>query len=321
MFRSILVPLDGSPLAEAALPHAAALAAAFDARIHLLRVIPIRQRGGAVPLDIIDRKLGQAEVAAYLQAVAADLRRRDIAVQTEVLEGHPAEQILEVLRGRQTDLLVLTSHGCGGLTEFRISGTAHKVISGAGVSILLVPTSETRPAGDPTTRYHRILVGLDGSRRSQWGLGPATVLARAVDAELVLAHIVQVPETVEDPGSMELRNAVEHLVRLNQRAAMQHLGALRARLSTPGLKVRTRIEVSRDVSEALATLAEAEHADLVVLTAHGVSVSSQRAYGVIATQLLAHARRPLLIAQDTPRRPDMSRTERAARRATAVTFR
>lgn len=321
MFRHILLPLDGSPLAETALPHAASLAAAAEARIHLLRVIPIRQRGGAAPLDIIDRRLGHAEAVAYLEAVAADLRNRDLTVQTEVLEGHPAEQIVEVLRRCEADLLVLTSHGAGGITEFPVSGTAHKVMSCAGISVLLVPAPGTGSMGGSGGRYRRILVALDGSRRGRWALGPAVILAQAADAELVLAHVVQVPETVEEPQSAELRDAAEQLVRLNRRAATQHLGDVRAQLNGPRLRVRTRIETAENVPEALAALAESEQADLVVLTAHGASVSMGQLYGAIAARLLGDARRPLLIAQDTPHRPRPDRANSASRRETAINYR
>ena len=318
MFRRILVPLDGSPLAEAALPHAAALASAFDARIHLLRVIPVRQRGGAVPLDIIDRRLGQAEASAYLQAVAADLRRRGLAVETEVLEGHPAEQIIEVLRGQHANLLVFTSHGAGGCSEFPISGTAQKVIARAGISVLMIPTSKGAPAGARPVTYRRILVGLDGSRRGEWALGPAATLARQAGAELVLAHVVQVPETIEEPPSAELAEAAGRLVRLNRQAATRHLRETRVHLEGPDLRIRTRIEVSASIPDTLAALAESEQADLVVLTAHGASVSTAKPYGAIAMQVLAEARRPLLVAQDAPRGLDTPRPTRSSEQQTAL---
>jgi nucleotide-binding universal stress UspA family protein len=327
MFRHILLPLDGSPLAEAALPHAAALATAFDAGITLLRVIPVRQRGGAAPMDMIDRRLGQAEATAYLDAVAAPLRGRQLPIDSEILEGHPAERIIEVLRRREADLVVLTSHGTGGCTEFPISGTAHKVISRAGISVCLVPTSDetvgsvNEGASAPlAATYHTILVGLDGSRRGEWALGVAAALARHVAAELVLAHVVQVPETVEEPVSPELREATARLVRLNHQAASLHLAQARARLESSELAVRTRIETSSSVSEALARMAESERADLVVLTAHGASVGTPKPYGATTVQVLAEARRPVLVAQDMPRRAESSQAQ-AGWRATALNYR
>lgn len=322
MFHNILVPLDGSPLAESALPHAEALATTFDAKLLLLRVIPLRQRGGAVPMDIIDRRLCQAEAQAYLDALVEGLRNRKVTADTEVVQGQPAERIVEVLRSQAVDLLVLTTHGVGGWTEFPVSGTAHKVISRSPVSVLIVPTSESAP-GNAVARqpYKRILVGLDGSRRGEWALGPASILARAAAAELVLAHVVQIPEIVEEPLSVELHTAAEHLIQLNTHAAATHLEDVKSHLESPELRVRTRLEISANVPETLAEIAESENADLVVLTAHGASLSTGRRYGAIALQVLTHARRPLLVAQDAARRLDVQRTAPAWRRDTAPNHR
>jgi len=302
MFKRILVPLDGSSLAESALPHAATVAATFDADVLLLRVIPMRQRSGAAPMDIIDRRLCQAEAGAYLDAVAADRPIRDLTVETQVCQGQPAEQIVETVAKRMVDLIVLTTHGMGGCTSFPVSGTAHKVISRSPVSVFMVPAKE--PGDRGAGGYRRILVGVDGSRRGEWAVGPAAALARHAGAELVLVHVVQVPETIEEPASAELTAAATELVRLNSRAAATHLAEAQARLESADLRVRTRLEASANVPETLAGIAEDEKADLVVLTAHGSSLSTQWPYSGMAMQLLHDATRPVLIAQDLARRID-----------------
>lgn len=319
MFTKVLVPLDGSPIAELAIPHAAAVARTFAANLLLFRVIPLRQRGGAAPMDVIDRRLGQAEARAYLDAIASDLRADGLPVDCEVTEGQPAEQIVDALRRHGADLVVLTTHGCGGCTDFPISGTAHKVVSRAGISVLMVPTNERMRPDVLTATYRRILVGLDGSRRGDWALAPAVALARWAGAELVLAHVVQMPEIVEVPVSTELREAADRLVTLNRRAGVRHLKQAQQRLEDSELRVKTRIEVSPRVEESLANLAEVEQADLVVLTAHGTSISTRR-YGAIAIQVLTEAQRPLLVAQDVPSLRQESRTQ-AGHRATAINHR
>jgi len=319
VFTAIVVPLDGSPLGELAIPHAVSVARTFGSKLLLVRVIPVRQRGGAAPLDIIDRRLGHAEAVAYLESIAADVRSGGVTAETHVSEGQPAEKIVEAIRQSRADLVVLTTHGIGGCTEFPISGTALKVASRAGVSVLMVPASDTVPLpAAPTAAYRRILVGLDGSRRGDWSLGLASALARQVGAELTLAHVVQVPEIVEEPHSVDLRELANRLVRLNRRAAARHLAMAKSRLESSELKVQTRIEVSPRVPEALATLAESEGADLIVLTAHGTSISTRRPYGAIATQVLTEAQLPLLIAQDTPGATSDARAERAQQREGAL---
>jgi nucleotide-binding universal stress UspA family protein len=317
MFRTILLPLDGSTMAEGALPHAEAMAEAFGASLRLLRVIPVRQRAGAAPLDIIDRRLDQAEADAYLDTLAADLRSRGRTVDTEVVEGHPADRIVESVRAQAVDLLVLTTHGSGGDSEFPISGTAHKVITRAGISVCLIPNSERAYGGRGTAPAHRrVLVGVDGSLRGEWALGPAAQFARHRGADLVLAHVVQIPEIVAEPEDPELHQTAETLVTLNRRAARRRLADAKGRYEGPDLKVRTRVELASPAVEALADIAEAEQADLMVLAAHGASVSMRRPYGAVALQALGEARCPLLIVQDAPRRFAPATTRRSERQTT-----
>lgn len=303
MFHSILLPLDGSVLAEAALPHAEALAEAFDAPIRLLRVIPVRQRGGAAPLDMIDRRLGQAEAGAYLDALAAELQKRGLTVSAEVLEGHPADRIIETVRTRDVDLVVLTTHGQGGENEFPICGTAQKVVARALVSLCVVPTSTgAHRLARPDHKYRRVLVGLDGSRRGDWAIGPAAALARHAGAELLLVHVVPLPQTVVEPASPDMLAAAEQLLALNRQAAVTRLAETKAHFEGPDLRVRTRLEVAPEVADVLADVAEAEQADLVVLAAHGSSASTRHSFGAVPMRVLGDVRRPVLVMQDLPRR-------------------
>ena len=97
MFHRVLLPLDGSTLAEGALPHGVTLAKTFAAGIKLMRVLETRTRSDAPSLDILDRRFGQAEAAAYLDAVSRELSKQGVAVETSVVEGKPANQILPSL--------------------------------------------------------------------------------------------------------------------------------------------------------------------------------------------------------------------------------
>lgn len=300
MFQTVLVPLDGSRLAEAALGHAAAVAHAFHSRLQLVRVVPMRQRAGSTPLDVIDRRLAQVEARSYLDALATELSSRGMAVDVAVTEGQPADRILEIMRADPPDLVILTTHGAGGSSEFRVSGTASKMISLAGTSVLLVPTTTDTPVA---TGYQRVLVATDCSRESDCALTVGAELARVANAELVLLHVVAVPETMDRmPLGWEHRELVERLVAMNRHAAETWLEEAKARLvGGSDLRVRTRVAVAPGVAQAVAEVAEGERPDLVVLAAQGKSGGTRWLYGAVATQTLAEARRPLLIVQGSPR--------------------
>lgn len=311
MFHTILVPLDGSARAEAALPHAELLARAFDSTVRLVRVIPMRQRSGAVPMDIVDR-LGEAEAHAYIEARLADLVARGVTAQGEVTGGAPADRVIGAARDCRADLVVLATHGSGGCTEFPLGGTAQKVIARAGMSVLIVPE------GHVTTRangavYQRMLVGMDGSRRGEQALVVAGELGRAESAELVLGFVLRVPEAIGPlPISAEHQALRDRLAVLDRAAVQAYLEDAARLLGDSGRPVRTRIETADDVAPALVRMAESEGADLIVLAAHGTSPDSGWADGAVATQMLAELRRPVLMLRGN--RSERGTTRRRAGR-------
>ncbi len=310
MFHRVLVPLDGSTLAEGALPHGLTLAKTFAAGIKLMRVLETRARSDAPSLDIIDRRFGQAEAAAYLDAVSRELRQQEVAVETSVVEGKPANQILQALRADDgTDLLLLTSHGVGGPSEFALSGTAHKVASGAGTSVMIVPFSEGRTSRTTPATYRRVLVAFQGSRGDEVAVSIGAALARALKSELLIAHVVCVPQVIQTgPSAYDCQRLADDFARASRKAAAALLEETAGKFSGPELTVRTVVEVSPHVSRSLATLADREDADLVILCAHGIGADTTWLYGSTTTQLIAELSRPILITQDAPRRPFESRT-------------
>ncbi len=309
MFHTILVPLDGSARAEAALPHAELLARAFDSTVRLVRVIPMRQRSGAVPMDIVDR-LGEAEAHTYLEARLADLVARGITAQGEVTGGPPADRVISAAQDCRADLVVLATHGSGGCTEFPLGGTAQKVIARAGSSVLIVPEGQP-PAPTGGAGYRRLLVGVDGSPQGEQALAVAGELGRAEGAELVLGYVLRVPEVVGPlPISAEHQALRNRLTVLDRATVQTYLEDAARRLGNSGRTVRTRIETAQDVAPALVRMAESEGADLIVLAARGTSPDAGWADGAVATQMLAELRRPVLMLR-------RNRTERAPTRRAA----
>ncbi len=151
MYRRVLVPLDGSALAERALPHAERLVAA-GGELRLVEVVqpgPVipalgtREIAGAAQAEALMRELRDAidrprkEAAAYLDRVRARITRPDVAVTTEVLEGHAVGRLVEA--AGDVDLrVVLSSHGRTGLTRSLLGSVAERVVRHATVPVLVV---------------------------------------------------------------------------------------------------------------------------------------------------------------------------------------
>ena len=147
-FKCILLPLDGSKLAEKALPYAKALAQKFEAKLILVRVLP--------PVVVIpgqDEKISyrsellqklEAEARAYLSNIQDGLGELGLEAQTELLEGGPvAEMILELACDQVVDLIVMSTHGNSGSNRWVYGSVANKVLQGASCPVFLVRAIET----------------------------------------------------------------------------------------------------------------------------------------------------------------------------------
>ena len=139
MYRLILVPLDGSALAERALHHAADLAQATGARLRLLRTSLVRDRppAGTTEADLC------GDEQAYLDERATWARGRGLAVETILCFADAADAIVDDAREHGADLIVMTTHGRGWLGRLVIGSVATAVLDAATVPVLLIPQRAT----------------------------------------------------------------------------------------------------------------------------------------------------------------------------------
>ena len=297
MINHILVPLDGSSLAECVLPHTLAVAQAFGSQVTLLHVLePTQIPGQPRAVDPVYWHIRKAESDAYLDAIATRLQAAGLKAQHAVLEGQPAERVIEYARDNGVDLVILSSHGRSGLSGWNVSSVVQKIILRIYRPILLVRAYQLVTPAVTGLHYQRLLVPLDGSQRAECILPLASNLALAHEAQLLLAHVIHKPEMPRHaPLTSEEAELVTQLTERNRAAAVKYLDQLRARL--PG-DVETRLIAGVNVLVTLHELAEQEKVDLVVLNAHGYSGETRWPYGGTVTSFIAYGSTPLLIAQD-----------------------
>jgi nucleotide-binding universal stress UspA family protein len=297
MFTHILVPLDGSSVAECVLPHAATMAQACDARITLLHVLEHSngQRHNR-PVDPLDWEMKRSEAESYLAEVEERLRRLDIAAEPVVVEGKAAEAIVTYAHNNDVDLLVISSHGESGFTGWNVSSTVQKVVLRAYVSILLVRAYGPPPAPLPEFRYGRIIVPLDGSQRAEWVLACVQRLVAFGDTAVELVHVLTPPEMPrQTPPSPEDVELSRRLLERNRQEMESYLEHLCSRLNH---NVRARLVSDKNVVTSLHQHVEEEETSLVVLNAHGYSDNTRWPYGAVATSFIFYGTTPLLIVQD-----------------------
>jgi nucleotide-binding universal stress UspA family protein len=296
----ILVPLDGSPLAESVLPVAVAVSRAFAARVTLLHVLESPHGGRAArrPVDPLEWEMTHAEIARYLEVCCQQLGAEGLTPGVEIVQGRPAEQILRTARERGADLVALASHGASGTNAWTRSATAAQVISLADTSILVLPTlHEHEPAR--TWRLERLLLPLDCSPRAEAAIPLAVALALREGAEIVVAHVVSAPELPRRiVASGRDRAMAEELTARNREEAGEYLAGVVERLVAQGVRARARLVVSGRLVPSLLRLADDENADLTILSAHGCSGDPQERHGTVASRFLRDSRRAVLVCQD-----------------------
>ena len=136
MYKSILVPLDGSKLAENILTEVEELAVLLHARLNLIYVSKAHVLPGVDPTDAQVRVVNKAK--QYLESLKKQLVTKHIDIQTHTPYGNPAEKILEVSRRHDIDLIAMSTHGRSGIGRWLLGSIAEKVVRHSDVPILLL---------------------------------------------------------------------------------------------------------------------------------------------------------------------------------------
>ena len=304
VIREILVPLDGSALAESVLPAASALAKAFGARIKLLHIIeerPPERIHGEPHLTDGDR------AQAYLDEVARQLVFQGQAVEVHVhpmKQGDVAESVVDHAQEFGADLVVLSTHGKGGLKGFLFGRIALRALQRGTTPILLMnPTA----AGEaPPFVCRRILVPLDGTAAHEPALGVASTLGRAWQAALHLEIVVHTVGTLsghEVATSVLMPSATRALLDLAERGAEGYLERVAQTLKAEGLS--TTSHVSRgEPAACLVEAADRVEADLVVMASHAKGAMEAFWSGSLTPKVVEKLRRPILLVRAAPEGAD-----------------
>ncbi|WP_144900991.1 universal stress protein [Halobellus captivus] len=269
----VLVPIDGSDGASAALDHAISIAAATDAEILLLAVVDPYGLS-----TVTERKEVEAELEDLVTDAAARVQDAGVDVSTAVEAGFPHEEILHVVEDHAVDLIAMGTHGRRGLGRFVLGSVAEKVVRLSPVPVLTVRTEATgqRP-------YRDIVIPTDGSDAAapaeRWGVD----LAEEFGAELHALSVVP-----EGPvRSSETVDAYEEMAR----AALDRVAARGASFAVDvsetieyGVPHRVIVDRCKDTD-----------ADLVVLGTHGRTGVERFVLGSVAEKVVRLSETPVLV--------------------------
>ncbi len=280
MFQRILVPVDGSELAEQVLAVAERLRAR-GAVLHLARVNP----APANPPTPYDETL-QLEAESYLDFLVSRLKDRGVAAQWETRTGEIAAEIVSAASQHSCDLIAISSHGRSGVARLVYGSVAERVLQAAAIPTLFVRA--LGPSGPRPPKVESVLVPLDGTPVSEGALEPAVALARDHGASLQLLYVV---ESLWAAGDSKL--ARDQFKEVRHVADRLHELANRLR----GDQVPTRALVVRgDPSTDVLSHAARYGCDLIVLTPTGAG-ARPAAFGHVSEKILRSAPMPVLVVR------------------------
>jgi nucleotide-binding universal stress UspA family protein len=295
MFEHIVVPLDGSRLAEAVLPAAAHLASVLPAKVTLLHLI---ERN---PPDEIhgERHLtDEAEAYAYLEEIAERAFPPGVEVEkhvhtTEVRDV--ARSIVEHGSELGNDLIAMCTHGSSELRDRLLGSIALQVIAMGVTPVLLVHPEKTDPSAAFTCQ--RMLVPLDGDPDHEQALQVAADLARACQAELHMLMIVPTLGTL--PGEQAatatlLPGSTNAMLDMAEESAQEYLKQARSRLQVPSLPLGIHVQRGDPARQIVDTALETK-ADLIVMGTHGKRSMDAFWSGSVTPKVAGRAPLPLLL--------------------------
>lgn len=295
MFKHLLVPLDGSPLAETALPVAAHLAATLDAGVILLHLV---ERNAPAEVHHAQHLRTSDEARAYLDQAARRAFPAGLQVESHV---HTSE-VSDVARGivehaaeLDRDLIVMCTHGRSGPRRWLFGSNALQVIALGKTPVLLIPPGQSGSA--PVFTCRRILVPLDGNPDHEQGLPVASELAQACQASVQLVLVIPKLGTLKGEKAATgklLPGTMTALLDIEQPAAEEYLRGHLSKLQAAD--VPAMAEVARgDPVTAIVEAVKRADANLIVLGTHGKTGMDAFWSGSITPQISDRSPVPLLL--------------------------
>jgi nucleotide-binding universal stress UspA family protein len=307
MYKRILVPLDGSKLAEVALPYSEVLAEKLDSEVILVSV----RTPGEDP--------GNPEHRPYLSKMAATLEQnmressdtppgQKVKVESTIIGSsglltHAAEEMVDYAEKDNASLIIMATHGRTGIRRWTLGSTADKVARAAKCPVLLIRANIDVPK---KVKLGKLLVPLDGSKQSETVLPHVERLASRLKAEVTLLHVVmplyQVYTAVESIGyyggmGMVRVPYTEEQMKLLKTNAESYLQKVNSRLMDEGVKTSYKVVVG-SAGEEIIKAADEMAADMVAMSTHGESGFSRWEHGSIADKVLRAGNTPLLLVRE-----------------------
>jgi nucleotide-binding universal stress UspA family protein len=296
MYEKILVPLDGSDLAEIALPYAEELAGALGCEITLIHVSESADEKYENMHQLYIEKIVES-TRQGAERCRKNKRAKKIKVSSVHLTGYVAEQIVDYADKENIGLIVMTTHGRSGIRRWILGNVAAKVVRATERPVALIRAKDALPEACAERKLNKVLVPLDGSKASEVVIPHISELASKLKAAVVLLQVVApsyfvyaIPgEAVLQPHSPEdLQNMIEH--------SKFYLDKISAELMDKGIETTSEVGIGGPAEEII-RIADEMQVDMVAMSTHGHSSISLWAFGSNADKVLHAGGTPVLLVR------------------------
>jgi nucleotide-binding universal stress UspA family protein len=303
MYKRMLVPLDGSKIAEVVLSYAIELAGRLDLHLVFLHVcgshepetVPMCQAYIEHMAEMALLKSREVQTKSGVQSGT-----RMVETQGEVIAGHPAEEILHYSDQNDIDLILLASHGRSGIRQWMIGNVADKILRASKVPVWLVRAGIPEEIVYDEWPKRTMLVPLDGSHLSETVFPHVEALAKQRGAEMVNVVLLRVYEqpfiTADYAGETDWEEHVKRITDRFREISEQYLVKVKERLSNVGLNVKSEVIMGRPADEII-EYAHMTPPNLIVMTTHGHSGLGSWAFGSVSNKVLYNVRSPVFLVR------------------------
>ena len=298
MFGRILVPLDGSPASNAALPAALTVAQATGGSIVLLRVVPHAEWS----------EDSASRIGVALRRVATELMAAGTHAEWLVGAGEPAVEILDQVQRQCEELIVMRTHSRVGLRRAVAGSVADRVLANSSVPVLLL-----RTGGHRLRHIRQLFVPVDGSPGGAAALGTATKLADVNGAAIHLCEAVVplLPFAAAYDGMLTYDPAFDEASLARARTYVAHVVSMLRRADrvvsgdacmVPGDPM-TVSDATAAIAATLVSEAQEHAADLIVMSTHALTGFERAVVGSVAGAVVHAAACPVLLIRRPVKQP------------------
>lgn len=304
MYRKMLVPMDGSESAETVIPYAEELAGRLDLDVIVFHVLRERH-GEQAPMHRAYVERASARIRHQLELFNRRIGTRwSIATQpvnTVLVIGHPAEEILRYADSHEIDLILMATHGRSGIRRWAMGSVAAKVLRASRVPVWLVPSAIEPGFIRDEWQRRTIVVPLDGSELAETVLPYVEALVNQwgpAAFDIALLHVCEPAFVTADypEATMPLgwEEHVEDIKSRFEQASERYLHRVQERLMRAGLSVRSEVLTGQTAS-VIIEYARRYPSSIVAMSSHGRSGLKRWAYGNITDKVVHRASSPILL--------------------------